>query len=177
MPTSGKVFLLRHEKRNKSISFSSSLTEEGLLNAQKIIVPRLKNLNIKVIYCSPFRRTLQTILPFCQATGMKVNLEWSLAESMPLEPTIFNEFRHIINENYRSFTPYQTPNAKNIISFDQIKQRSQTFIDSLDMSHNILLVTHLPVINAILSNQNPICIDMFAHRNPGCILTMSGTTL
>lgn len=175
-PLKGKLFLLRHEKRHKSISFCSSLTEEGLLNAKNIIVSRLQNLNIKVIYCSPFRRTLQTILPFCEATGIKVNLEWTLVESMPLDPTIFDEFRHIINENYVSFTPYQYPHDENIISFDPIKQRCQKFIKSLNLSHNILLVTHLPVINAILSiNNDNQSIDMFSHREPGCILSNSGS--
>lgn len=172
-PIKRSVFLLRHEKRGGSASFKSPLTAEGLDNASNIVCPRLDRLGIDVIYCSPFLRTLQTIKPFCEKSGMKVNLEWSLVESIPFENNIDDEFKAIINSEYSSFAPYERPDSRNIMSFDLLKHRIKAFIETLDRSKNILLVTHLPVINAILSYKGFESIEMFTHHRPGSLLSMS----
>lgn len=173
-PTKGKVFLLRHEQRGNTISFDTPLTPQGLERAEKIIAPQLERLNIKIIYSSPFVRTLQTIRPFCENCNLKVNLEWSLVESMPINPVIPGDFSPIINSDYKSYLSYETPSDTDLLNFTILKNRAKSFIESLDRSDNILLVTHMPVINAILSYKGFEFIEMYTHHQPGTLLSMSG---
>lgn len=79
------------------------------------MIPKLTQLPITRIYCSPFLRTLQTIKPYCGHTGMKVNIEWSLAESYPYDSSISNKFNDIINHDYVSYLPYHTPKTTDIM--------------------------------------------------------------
>lgn len=170
----GKVYLLRHEKRGREVSFETELLPEGLENAEKVVASHLEQLSIGTIYSSPFIRTLQTIKPYCDKTGKKVNLEWSLVESFPTDPKIPPSLNSIINYNYISFAPYLPPKFTNILEFDLLKRRVKSFIDSLDRSENILLVTHMPVINAVLSSRGFELITMYTPHEPGSILSMSG---
>lgn len=172
-----KIFLLRHEQRGSSVSFDTPLTPRGLQRAEKIVCPRLEERNIDVIYSSPFVRTLQTIKPFCMKSGLKVNLEWSLVESIPVIEPNCDKFVDIINPNYKPFLGYTTPANTDIIEFDGLKKRVQKFIESLDRSQNILLVTHMPVINAILSYKGVQLIEMYTPHQPGTLLSISGDTL
>jgi broad specificity phosphatase PhoE len=168
----GKLFLLRHEQRGRSISYRSSLTDEGLSSSILSVAPRLETIGIDVIYCSPFLRTLQTIRPFCERSGIKINIEWSLVESIPKDTDVDQEFSPIINKEYTSFTPYEELNASSVIDFDILKKRIIPFVKSLDCSKNTLLVTHMPVINAILSYIKSVDIDMYTHVHPGSIISI-----
>jgi 2,3-bisphosphoglycerate-dependent phosphoglycerate mutase len=170
----GIVYLLRHEQRGYSISFDTTLTNSGLERAETIITPQLESRSIDIIYSSPFVRTLQTVRPFCEKTGLKVNLEWSLVESIPFNPIIPDEFTTIINLNYSSFLPYTQTLTDDMIDFNVLKLRIKRFIESLDRSKNILLVTHMPVINAVLSYKGFEYIEMYTHHQPGTLLSMSG---
>ena len=60
-----KIILLRHEERYSDIGFFSNLTERGIENSCLFLPPKLKKLNIDVIFSSPFVRTIQTIYPYC----------------------------------------------------------------------------------------------------------------
>lgn len=171
----GKVYLLRHEKRQNNVSFSSPLTDEGLYDAKHVVTPHLENLDIGTIYCSPFIRTLQTIKPYCDKNNKKVNLEWSLVESLPLNPKIPEKYSSIINHEYKSLLPYSYPGDNSIIDFEILQNRVKQFIESLDRTENVLLVTHMPVINAILASRGFEWIEMYSHHQPGCLLSMSGT--
>lgn len=169
-----KIYLLRHEKRVKDISFSASLNENGLSDADSHVKKKLLKLDITEIYCSPFLRTLQTVAPFARETGMKVNLEWSLVESFPAVDTRFPEFEDIINTDYVSFLPYDDKKATgSLANFLSLQQNTRAFVDSLKPKGNILFVTHLPVINAILSNRGIEYIEMFTNRHAGGILSFS----
>ena len=172
-----RIYLLRHEQRGNKVSFETPLTPKGLENAETVICSQLEKLDIGMIYCSPFIRTLQTIKPFCDKTGMKINLEWGLVESFTSESTNPIEFQSIINSNYNSLIPYKLSDNTEVINFDLLKQRVKTFIESLDRSQNILLVTHMPVINAILSYRGFEWIEMYTHHKPGSLLSMSGDAL
>ncbi|CAH6418212.1 Histidine phosphatase superfamily clade 1 [uncultured virus] len=173
-PRIGKVYLLRHEKRGSQISFETPLLPEGLENAENTVCPHLERLSIGTIYSSPFVRTLQTIKPFCEKTGKKINLEWSLVESFPFNPVVSSDFDSIINHDYISFIPYKSPDDTSLLDFYFLKQRVKNFIESLDRSENVLLVTHMPVINAVLASRGFEWIEMYTHHQPGAILSMSG---
>lgn len=172
----GKIYLLRHEERGNSIDYETPLNKKGLLRAEKTVIDTIENLtntNITNIYCSPFLRTIQTIAPYCRKYGLKIKLEWSIAESIPSRIYNFDEYSDIIDENYNSFldvknsffNPYLSSN-----SFSKIKKRTDNFFKNLDISENILIVTHLPVINSILSNSGIDTIEMFTPHDYGSIV-------
>jgi broad specificity phosphatase PhoE len=74
-----KIYILRHEDRTQDCSFFAPLTEIGLDNAQKLI-SKLSELEINLIFSSPFIRTLQTIYPYVKNTEQNINLEYGLSE-------------------------------------------------------------------------------------------------
>lgn len=165
----GEIYLLRHEQRGADTSYESSLTPQGLFNSETTVCSELEKLNIRVIYCSPFKRTLQTIRPFCLKYGLKVNLEWALIESIPDDPKILDEFDNIINKKYIPYMPAPKP-PKKIINWETLKERTNNFVKSLRGKTNVLLVTHMPVINAILNNNGLSTMSMFTTHNTGAII-------
>ena len=74
-----KLYILRHEDRTQDATFFSPLTKDGLENSEKLI-ELLKELNINLIYSSPFIRTLQTIHPYAKYKNLKINIDYSLSE-------------------------------------------------------------------------------------------------
>jgi len=72
-----QIYFLRHEKRDKSCSFFSPLTIEGKRDATELI----KNLpKFDEVWCSPYKRCIQTIYPYCQFHNINVNIENGLSE-------------------------------------------------------------------------------------------------
>ena len=166
------IYLLRHEQRAADISYLSSLTPEGLSNSKTKVLNDLTKLPIDEIYCSPFLRCLQTIQPYCETNNRKVNVEWYLAESIPnnydyTDPSVSN----IINTNYRSYDTSYPQLAGSRFKFDQLKERTHEFLKFLRLSHvqsdHILLVTHMPVINAIFYNSGYTQSSMFSSYSTG----------
>lgn len=158
------VYLLRHEERDiDNPLFESPLTSHGEDHALAL-VNILQDKNINRIYSSPFLRTVQTIYPYCNHTQQKICIEHALYESM--DSVLFNKkncaftwshlptkYQSIVNTEYKSkcgVVPlYET--------FDEVCQRVQPFVDILSEEHidqNILCVTHLTVIHAIMQ-----CLD------------------
>ena len=76
-----KIYVLRHEKRLKSNDFEIDLTEDGKKDSV-LLALLIKGLDIDEIYCSPYKRILQTIKPYIELTGNKVFIENSLYESL-----------------------------------------------------------------------------------------------
>lgn len=168
------LFLMRHEERESSIDYTASLNSNGLHRASEKIPDKVRNIDIEVIYCSPFRRTLQTIAPYCRETGSKVRLEWGLVESMPILDTLFTEFSDIIDPDYVSCVSWQPPCSQPCIDSTCIQKRVRTLLDNIDRSKKTLLVTHLPVINTFLALRNMCYIDLYTPHSPGCVLKIDG---
>jgi len=167
-----KIYILRHEERFNDISFDTHLTPKGFHNAIYKICPNLLEIQIDEIYCSPFVRTLETIKPYCDKTGKKVNIEWALVESQPFNTKISSCFDSIINNNYISHIPYSYSNNGNILSFNDLISRVSSFLNSTSKTKNILLVTHMPVINAILSSKGLKGYNINTYHNTGCLISL-----
>ena len=106
-----RLFILRHEERpDNQGSFRTELTNIGKENAIKLVT-KLKELNIDVIYSSPYIRTLQTIMPYAKERDIMVKVDYSLHEYITLDfsPTELRDkltvdeigYYHI-NEDYQS---------------------------------------------------------------------------
>lgn len=150
------IYLLRHEERVKDTSFFSPLTLYGLKRAQELSKV-LEELNIDVVICSPYIRTLQTIKPFKKP----VYLEYGLSElqhpdiisknsvGMPLPDYMFE--RYNIDCSYQPIIPYTELKFPED-SFDLKRRSKSVFIEIIKRFHNknILIVTHRGICTSIL---------------------------
>ena len=59
------LYLLRHEERGSSPVFHTELTNSGKINSINLS-KMLENIDIDMIFSSPFLRTLQTVNPYCK---------------------------------------------------------------------------------------------------------------
>ena len=73
------VYVLRHEAIGQDASYNSTLTKQGLSYSVNLI-DRLKKLDIRTIYCSPFVRAIQTIHPYSVKNKIKINIDYALIE-------------------------------------------------------------------------------------------------
>jgi len=144
------IYLMRHQERSNNPLFFSPLTENGLQLANELTLP-----DFDEIYCSPFLRCVQTILPTSVKQNKKIKIDNRLYERM--EDPIFTsenssftwedlaiEYHTVIDTNYKTIPP---PSIGETL--DQVFARVQPFISSLDATRDILLVTHLGVCDAI----------------------------
>lgn len=156
-----KLILLRHEERYYDIGFFSNLTDNGIVNSC-LLPDKLKNLNIDVIFSSPFTRTLQTIYPYCKKYNKKINLEYGLYEYIHNPYFLFNSWYYtkdniedkdlvsVVNNNYESIVKKDDF----IILEDEInlEKRIIKFFSFLNMFYNnntVLIVSHKGIINKI----------------------------
>ena len=169
-----KIYILRHGERDNSIDFDTLLTPRGVQRAEKEICQVLQRINFDEIYCSPFIRTLQTIKPYCDLTGSKINLEWALSESIPEDYYIPPEYNDIINHDYQSYYVSETTTFLADESFENIKNRIKDFIQSRRRDISMLFVTHLPIMNAIVALRGvEETVEIFTKRPPGSLLAVS----
>lgn len=165
-----KLYLLRHEQRGESTAFDSRLTPEGVYNASTKIPELLADKEIHAVYCSPFPRTLETIRPWCEQNHMHVNVEWSLAESIPRNADVPCEFHDIMNLSYNSFLNSYT--APEVNDFNDLKRQVVRFLEVTDRTKPLLFVTHMPVMNAILSVYGNYHVSMYTPHAAGTLLTL-----
>tara|TARA_Y100000991_G_scaffold100267_1_gene75665 strand:- start:1048 stop:1704 length:657 start_codon:yes stop_codon:yes gene_type:complete len=165
-----KIILLRHEERNlEDPRFYTPLTEKGRIQAIKLS-EELSNIDIDLIFSSPFERTIQTILPYCIKSGKKINLENSLYE-FPNNPifidnelydkeSVNSAYEIIINEGYNSILKKEelTFADKNIIidieDQENLENRAEFFLNYLlknyrENDETILIVSHEGVLKKI----------------------------
>ena len=159
-----KIYLLRHEKRYlDSNNFDVDLTPDGFKCSKKL-ADILEELNIDIVYSSPYKRVIQTIEPYLIKSNKKINIEYGLYESLTND-TDESNIRKIntdlygynyINKYYKSFIDinYLEPGE----NYEEIKFRSRNFVRNLQsndflINKNILIVTHMSIINGILDRK------------------------
>ena len=165
-----KIFLLRHEKRYDSSDFDTDLTEEGFKNAE-MLSNKLSGINIDLIFCSPYKRVIQTLEPYLKSSGMKINLEYGLYES--LNPSTNDDNIRNLDESLYGFEyadkEYVSSLKKVSLypgeNYTQIKNRVNIFMKNIIGNINlknktILIVSHLSIINAILGRDEEEPYDM-----------------
>lgn len=158
-----KIYILRHEDKTDDCTFFSPLTEIGLNNSIDLIKD-LKKEKISKIYSSPYLGTLQTIYPYSEKTGLKINLEYSLIEiqhedlipknsyKIRLPEYIMKDF----NGNLKYTTEFEPENINYPEKIIDVKKRIKKFISNVirndhDSKDNILLVTHKLPINILIN--------------------------
>jgi broad specificity phosphatase PhoE len=157
-----KIFILRHENRTIDATMFSPLTLEGLNNSNNLI-KCLEDLNINVIYSSPFIRTMQTIYPYSKKNNVKLKLDYSLVELLNEEiipPKSFNvELPKYIAESFNYDSEYVPIMTQSDLIYPErysiLQSRVKQFLKNIIIKHNkkednILIVTHQGVCNVIL---------------------------
>lgn len=119
-----KLILLRHFQRFSKPLFFTELTTVGKKNANSI-VSRLSTLNIKHVFSSPFLRTIQSVVPFCEYSGIKINAENGLYES--LDDCVFKNQPIYDIRNIESYTQHINTDYKSVVYKNHI-----TYPDSLN---------------------------------------------
>ena len=175
-----KIYILRHENRTQDCSFFSPLTELGLSNSNKL-VSLLNELNIDIIYSSPFIRTLQTIKPYILYSKKNINIEYGLSE-IHHSDIITKKAVGIILPEYIAKSFNYNCNYISIITHTDIKYpekysdiiiRIKKILYNLIKKYyntniNILLVTHQSLCSAILEivNKYNIIDTHIIHNYP-----------
>lgn len=170
---------MRHcERPDEDSSFFSSLTYEGMSNSVKN-VDTVADLNINVIYTSPFLRCIQTSLPIAWRYKCVFKQEYSLYEWDHAEKT--KHELHIWDDNmckYFGIAPvrilksYHDPSLINDETGDDFKDRVDTFVKYVHQMHptsNVLICTHLSCINRMKGRP----LDFFVP--PGSIECLEDT--
>lgn len=161
-----KIYILRHEDRTQDCSFFAPLTETGLSNAQ-ILVDKLKESNINIIFSSPFVRTLQTIYPYAKESNVKINLEYGLVELhhpdiIPVKAVGISLPEYLaISFNYNPIyktiikpTDIKYPESDKFVMSRVKNVLREIIIKYYETDFNILLVSHQSICNAILKIVN-----------------------
>ena len=168
-----RIFILRHEKRDiNNPNFYSPLLEEGLHNSESL-VDKLKNLNIDVIYASPFKRVLQTVKPFCDKYNKKIKRDFSLYEKISSNSGFHYPYLLDVipmdNEYYLLDTSHVSVTHLYEIKMDEdIAYRINRFTSYLkdkysNRNKTILIVTHMSIVNAIQKK------DLETYYPMGCL--------
>jgi broad specificity phosphatase PhoE len=162
--------LLRHEARPMDDPrFFTSLTTEGFDRSSSSLIDRLYFSGsyiepIDVIYCSPFLRTVQTVVPFARTTGLKIRIEPALYEFMENPLFTSENWCHTWEELPTEWKTYIDTSYQPVFSESKLKFR-ETWTDCLDRTkcfldylldpkignthHHPLVVSHMTTINSI----------------------------
>ena len=170
------IYVLRHERRFGCPKFFTSLTPKGI-EYSNLLVKKIENLKINLVFSSPFLRTIQTIAPYIKETNKKINVEYALYEAVKKNTfsnddylhsvdelfAINNEYKQFINGDYISYlSPKDINYPENL---DRIYTRVIPFLDHLKTNYNdksILLVTHMTtalMIKEYLVNNSKLITD------------------
>jgi len=128
------IYFLRHEKRLKDdIFFRSNLTREGQEVANTILKGFLELINPDEIYCSPFRRTMQTVAPYASANNKQLNIDNAIAEDG--RSNVLHDYKEFpINRKYKAVLGDVTLFARSIC-----KSKKNILICSHQSTLNILM--------------------------------------
>tara|TARA_Y100000996_G_scaffold409668_1_gene390722 strand:+ start:951 stop:1523 length:573 start_codon:yes stop_codon:yes gene_type:complete len=159
-----KLYILRHELRPmEDDSFYVELLPEGVKNADTSLKELLNSLELDHIYSSPFIRTLQTVRPYSVENKMKIKTDYGIAEAIQctsfkddLNITLSNKEKKYYNVEHLYTSVWNKSSLKYRESHSQIKYRIKVFINYLQRTYentdkNILIVTHMGIVNYILS--------------------------
>jgi len=161
-----KLYVMRHCERNlDNCSFESPLIPKGHYNA-KNLYGSMNRKKIDVIYSSPFLRTIQTADFYSKMKNLPINIDYSIAEFVAFQDrhNMYSINNYIIPEVWRSNFNINTTNMikNDYILNETINEcilRVYKFLDYLnkkykDTDKNILIVTHMSIVNIILGLQS-----------------------
>ncbi|MFL0604811.1 histidine phosphatase family protein [Cylindrospermopsis raciborskii] len=169
------LYLLRHGETNFSQSGNfcgetdAQLTPEGNQMAHSF-ADVYKNLCWEAVYVSPMKRTIATAQPFCDATGLNMQLRTGIREGSYGEWE--TKSKSFVQENYtENYIKWLTESAWNAPQGGEtaveIANRSIPVIREIKEKHhqgNVLLVSHKATIRIILCSLLGIDLGCYRYR-------------
>lgn len=168
-----KLYIMRHCERDiNNCSFESPLLDVGHINAEQIC-NTMESYNITKIFSSPFLRTIQTSHYYSKKHNIPINIDYSLCEFVDTDD------KHKMYSSNNYIIPHEWKNTYNINTTNMIKNtfnndeninmcitRIYEFLNHIENKYgktneNILLVTHMSIVNIILAITNSILNDSF----------------
>jgi 2,3-bisphosphoglycerate-dependent phosphoglycerate mutase len=168
------IYIVRHAKAFDQ-TFHSSLTAAGEEQA-RCLSSFLGKYPIEAIYSSPFKRTLKTIQPFSECTGISVQEDERLGERI-LSGKDLPDWKDRLRESFEDFS-LALPGGE---SNEQAMIRASSFIEDVleRKEDHIVVVSHGNLTTLLLR-----CFDekygydeLFALSNPDVYLVKAGEGL
>ena len=163
------LYLIRHEIRDTNDpSLFSPLTVEGKQNATALIF-KLDSLKIEHVFCSPFLRCIQTVLPYCWKHGIYMRIENSLYECLSSEKFTISDTQTAMSDETKVAlgikNSYKSWTHLNEIELDAYPlERVNDFVEYVKSmfspTSSVLICTHMDCINSILGNPKGTHIPM-----------------
>ena len=161
-----KLYIMRHCERDiNNCSFESPLIDIGHINAEQLC-NTMNSYNITKIYSSPFLRTIQTSHYYSKEKKIVINIDYSLCElvDMPDKHKMYSTNNYIIPTEWRTtYNINTTSMLMNTFDNDETVNicvtRIYEFLNHIENKYgntdeNILLVTHMSIVNIILAITN-----------------------
>lgn len=139
------MWITRHAHRVSYDELDCHITEEGKEFAKKKAT-EIKDYQIKTIYCSPFKRTIETAEAFKEIFDSKPDIV--------IDPLLSEGLQSFIMKNPK-FEPelkkqLDAAKIKYPESTQQIFQRCKLFLSKIKDHQNILIITHGVIHNTFL---------------------------
>lgn len=178
-----KLYIMRHCKRDiNDCSFESPLLDTGHLDAIESCKKMKKN-NINVIYSSPFLRAIQSGNYYSKKYDINMNIDYSLCEYVNKnnkEDLMYSINNYIIPNEW--ITRYNI-NINNMLlnefNYDETLEecilRIKNFLIYIHekykkTNNNILIITHMSIVNIILHLINNIELNIEKNHEMGSII-------
>ncbi|MGR3764932.1 histidine phosphatase family protein [Rossellomorea sp. NS-SX7] len=161
------IYIVRHAKAEGQ-PFHAALTAEGEGQAHRL-ASFLEQYPVEAIYSSPFKRALQTILPFAERTGISIHEDDRLGERI-LSEKDFSDWKEKLQRSFEDFS-LAFPGGE---SNEQGMARAASFIEDVvkkDENH-IVVVSHGNLTTLFLRyfDEKYGFDELFALTNPDVYL-------
>ena len=165
------LYLLRHEQRTSDrCDFFTNLTSIGRHRSRVELYQKLLKLRIHEIYCSPYKRTIDTIQHLSTGTDIKIKLDWALSDRLSEKDSLKykcfpskneQEQLHKLYNIDTSYIPttnidYITSYVESDIDYEKRVDNFLNYINTNIENKNILVVSHASILNRIIKKMTGI---------------------
>ncbi|MCR8847046.1 histidine phosphatase family protein [Rossellomorea sp. SC111] len=158
-----EIYIVRHAKADGQ-PFHAPLTEDGERQARQL-ASFLENRSIQAIYSSPFIRALDTIAPFAERSGLRVQEDKRLGERV-LSDEDLPDWMEKLKMSFEDFSLSLPGGESNKMAME----RARSFLDEVmgKEEDHVVCVSHgnLTTLLLRLFDENYGYNELFALSNP-----------
>jgi len=148
------VYFIRHAQSDTKIidDFHRPLTLNGI-EASKLLVEKLANVNIDMILSSPYQRAVQTLLPLATSRSLTIQLMEDFRERKVTDGWIA-DFQSYAKQQWQDFDYYQAGGE----SLRQVQQRNIVALTKVlndYRNQTVVIGTHGTALSLIINYYDP----------------------
>jgi len=144
------LFFIRHLERTENPSFETSLTEKGLQDAKQLLI---NTRSLPMVFCSPFKRCIQTMLPYCKNRNIPLYIDYRLYEYVDDPRIKHNKTLQDLPE-YKEYCIESNDNMmESTEDKDILISRAFSFMDDIKEHYSnidVIICSHQSTLNALL---------------------------